>query len=189
MVMDRAAIRLWIKALIFYGLAVTLLMSIVYASALILGSRHPFMVMETNSMYPVLRVNDIAVVASPPKEHIYQVGDIIVYRHPWRPSDYVAHRIVAIEYSEDGIYYITKGDNNLDIDPWSVPHENVEGQVIGKIPYIGVITRWINGYTPVIRLIFIASIAVAAVAANILTVIYNERMVKTGYRDGEDNIR
>ena len=77
-------------------------------------------------MEPVLNKNSISLEIEP---LIYEidVGDIISYKHE---GLIIIHRVVSI--GDDGEWFaITKGDNNLEIDPYKVRFENVKGLVVG----------------------------------------------------------
>lgn len=73
-----------------------------------------------------------------------EVGDIIVF-YSGKP-DPIIHRIIKKTEEGGNIYYITKGDNYLtnptpiqtnEIDETNVPHENVRGSAVFRIPYLG----------------------------------------------------
>ena len=104
----------------------------------------PFLVVESGSMYPVLKVGDVIVINGVKPEDL-RVGDVIVYYKPGT-SELIVHRIVKITRS--GVY--TKGDANPGIDIWCpIPYENIVGRWSGlKIPYwlgVGYISLFLNG--------------------------------------------
>lgn len=65
---------------------------------------------DTNSMDPLLDAesNAIQIVPGSPKD--IQLGDIISYNS--KDGDVIIHRVVDISEDDEGIFYITKGDNN-----------------------------------------------------------------------------
>jgi signal peptidase I len=82
----------------------------------------------------------------------YPNSDIIVYQHPWYPTDpneKIVHRIVGTTEINGTLHFYTKGDGNPitkwpntlstdEHDPWSpVPADLVYGKVIMRIPWIG----------------------------------------------------
>ncbi len=77
------------------------------------------------SMNPTLKPGDgLDLYAYRDRAEI-QVGDVIVYPHPFGTVD-VVHRIIEIR--DDGV--ITRGDNNNKIDPYTVGFEDIIGKVI-----------------------------------------------------------
>ena len=85
---------------------------------------------DTNSMDPVLDkgTNGIEVMPTSPSD--IKVGDVISYEYK---DNIIAHRVVKIGLDEKGIYYITKGDNNVIKDPKKVRFEQVKGVLVGLI--------------------------------------------------------
>lgn len=92
---------------------------------------------NTNSMDPVFDygANGIEVLPNNPLE--IQVGDVISYEYQDKNTNsiktIIAHRVVEINKDEKGIYYITKGDNNVIKDPEKVRFEQVKGVLVGLI--------------------------------------------------------
>lgn len=95
-------------------------------------------VVEGTSMEPTLQSGDLVLVIKRVSLDDISLGDVIVYR---RGRSLIIHRVVRIE---DGTI-ITKGDNNLLLDP-PVRFSDVVGKVleiggnIVKIPLIGYLT-------------------------------------------------
>lgn len=83
-------------------------------------------IVVSNSMEPVLSVNDLIVTK---KEKSYNVRDVIVYR---TNDESVVHRIVSINQQE----IITKGDAN-DYEDKPITLDSVYGKLIFSIPYVG----------------------------------------------------
>jgi hypothetical protein len=68
----------------------------------------------TGSMLPVLNENSKGIkipVTSPTQLNI---GDIITYKD--KNNELIIHRLVATGFDDKGVYYVTKGDNNLIAD-------------------------------------------------------------------------
>jgi signal peptidase I len=76
------------------------------------------------SMNPTLRAKDLLEIAAVEYGKI-QKGDVIVFLSPTN-SEMIAHRVSAI--SPNGI--CTKGDNNIEEDPWCLSSEAILGKVI-----------------------------------------------------------
>jgi signal peptidase I len=68
-------------------------------------------------------------------------NDVVVYEA--QPAQYglIIHRVLAKIKAPDGVFYLTKGDNNLFADQQLgisvVPESAVKGRVIGRIPLLG----------------------------------------------------
>jgi signal peptidase I len=90
-----------------------------------------------NTMIYGDRNNSIIVYQTDPNSLFYAEGD-----------SYVVHRIYAILNASGSYYYLTKGDNNPGLDiqfhaagyyNYPVNQSEVEGKVVGDIPYLGYI--------------------------------------------------
>lgn len=111
-----------------------------YGLQFILGTSVPVAVVESNSMYPTLKVGDIIIVKGVQPSQI-KVGDIIVFSSKnVYPGLTVVHRVINVMYNDGEYYFRTKGDNNPFPDPCCVAGNEVKGIVIYDIPYIGYIT-------------------------------------------------
>ena len=83
-------------------------------------------------MDPIIDKNTNTIEIIPNNPEQLQTGDIISYKS----SIYniiVIHRIVDIKEDADGIYFITKGDNNPIADKEKVRFEQIKGVVVGVI--------------------------------------------------------
>jgi len=103
----------------------------------------PFMVVSSRSMEPTLHVGDLIVVKKVDPETL-KVGDIIVFYVPesqqQEPINFpIVHRIVAIIKNSSGIYFKTKGDNNIAVDYWTIPEDYVVGKVVFVLPKLGML--------------------------------------------------
>lgn len=98
------------------------------------------------SMEPKIMVYDVIIDLRVEDESDLKVGDIITfYSNELDTGGYtVTHRIKDI-YERDGIrYYITKGDNNIDIDPGVITFDNIVGKCHYIIPALGKIQMFIS---------------------------------------------
>ena len=107
----------------------------------------------TPSMSPALLVG--ALVVTEPLGAPATVGDVIVFHPPGDTHTYV-HRVVAVG---PGPSYRTKGDNDPEPDPWSIPAAAVVGREVLTIPDLG----WLLDA----GLIFAAALALAAVVGSL----------------------
>jgi signal peptidase len=90
-------------------------------------------VVLSGSMDPALKVNDLVFIRET-KE--ISPGNIIVYE---RDGELIIHRVIYV----DGSTVITQGDaNNAADEPFDI--SMVKGKMIGYIPGIGAIVRWIK---------------------------------------------
>ena len=82
---------------------------------------------DTNSMDPVIDETANSIEIMPEKDSL-NIGDIISYSLNRKK---IIHRIVYIGEDESGIFYLTKGDNNQNIDSEKVRFEQITGVVVG----------------------------------------------------------
>lgn len=125
---------------------------------------YPLMVVASESMVPTLNVGDIIVVqgglnASEIKAAPAPEGDMIVFREPGDPSNFIVHR--AIDKTNGG--FETKGDNNPSSDYWpgfpgGVPEDYLVGKVMGRIPLLGYLFLFLR--TPWGLMVFIILILI-----------------------------
>ena len=87
---------------------------------------------DTNSMDPLIDEESNSIEIKPRSNEDLKVGDIISYEAKFTKGTLI-HRIVKIDYDEDGWYALTKGDNNKNIDPQKVRFEQIKGVLIGII--------------------------------------------------------
>jgi len=70
-------------------------------------------------------------------------GTIIVFHSPRDYRTLIVHRVREVVRSNEGIFFVTKGDNNPVQDNWNpepgVPANYVVGSFVGKMPYVGFI--------------------------------------------------
>ena len=83
----------------------------------------------TGSMKPLLDENSNGIRVVPDSIEDIHVGDIISFK---QDNLLIVHRVVEIGEDEDGVYFITKGDNTNLIDG-KIRFEDVEYKTIGVI--------------------------------------------------------
>lgn len=92
------------------------------------------LVIASNSMAPKIHRGDIVIIKDTPVSEVKK-GDIIRYK---MEGYYVVHRVTMINEDEDGKrVFITKGDNNNDIDLYPVKESQYDGIIKFNIPYAG----------------------------------------------------
>lgn len=114
-----------------------------------------FLTVTGNSMEPVISAKDVVVVL-PVDYKDQEIGDIIVYRHEIEGKEFsFTHRIVAIEYEDDEVRIITKGDNLPAPDNYFVRSSQIVGTVVLIIPFLGAFLRFANSFYGLLLLIII----------------------------------
>jgi len=87
-------------------------------------------------MNPSINTGNITIVK---KMDGYEVGDIVSYYAKINEKEeIITHRITQI----GGNVYVTKGDNNLAIDPPIILPRLIIGKVVLIIPYLGYIVSF-----------------------------------------------
>lgn len=90
--------------------------------------------MFSASMLPTLEVLDWVFVKNVSGQAevyaSYVDGDIILFRKPGNPDEFIIHRAVDKGQYQGTWYFTTKGDNNLFVDNWIVPEDDVVGKVV-----------------------------------------------------------
>ncbi len=94
------------------------------------------MVIATNSMLPAIRSGDVVIMRSADTSTL-EVGDIMAYR---LEGYNIVHRVAAVNMYPDGNRFILKGDNNSDPDALEVAGEQILGEVIYVVPYVGLLS-------------------------------------------------
>ena len=108
-------------------------------------------VIVSGSMEPDLKVSDVAIVKKCEQNDLKE-NDIISFRSG---QSIITHRIIQIMETENGVQYITKGDNNNVRDSGTVKFEDVEGKYIGKISNLGKAVILLNNKTAIVCIIII----------------------------------
>lgn len=107
------------------------------------GTSMPLLVVVGPSMKNTLMDGDLVFIVHVDPEDL-KVGDIIVFHPPTSPKGLVIHRIYSIEKQGDDYIFRTKGDNNLNPDPWKINGSLIEGRLLYTIPKVGIISRIIS---------------------------------------------
>ncbi len=93
-----------------------------------IGGQTSYVIVNGISMEPKFHKGDLALVRT---SDTYNVGDIVVYRHPTIGP--VIHRVIGT----DGDHFIFKGDNNDFVDPYHPTQSELIGKFWFHIPAIG----------------------------------------------------
>lgn len=112
---------------IFIGaLSGLILAAVILYGAARAGGAPVFTYVYSESMEPLIRVNDAFLINPEPN---YRVGDIIMYRPVILKAEYITHRIIGS--GETG--FITKGDNAPFRDQESGEPEVTADRIIGRV--------------------------------------------------------
>ena len=98
------------------------------------------LVIGSGSMSDELNTGDVAVYERY-EDQVVQVGDVLVFSNG---SSRIIHRVIDIEYTENGARYFTKGDANEDADVGFITDDDIIGVVSFKIAYIGYPSVWLR---------------------------------------------
>jgi len=145
MIKMQSAINNVIRDFIPLILLILVIGGIWISTTTIIENDTPFFVVSSGSMKPILEIGDIIVVSGRNQYTELEVNDIIVFTLPTDSKRVIVHRINSIDkYGEKGIEIKTKGDNNPNVDGWTVLEENYIGTVVTSIPSVGKITIWLS---------------------------------------------
>ena len=67
-----------------------------------------------------------------------KIGDVVVYENNFNKNP-IIHRVIEIKQKEGKYSYITKGDNNFNVDPLEVSEEQIKktGKAVFRLPLLG----------------------------------------------------
>ena len=108
-------------------------------------------VIISGSMEPNLKISDIVIIKKCEQNELKE-NDIISFRSG---QSVITHRINQIIETENGVEYITKGDNNNTKDNGTVKFDDIEGKYIGKIEYLGKVVLYLKNKRVIISIIII----------------------------------
>lgn len=143
-----------ISIILIYNIILIIISSINGKDFNILG--YKAYIINTNSMEPTIKVGDIVIIKKNKPEMLNQ-GDVITFS---RNGEVITHRITKIEESENNTRYITKGDNNNTEDSFNVTYQDIIGEEVLIIPYLGKIMEKLD--SKIILLIVILIILIYA---------------------------
>jgi hypothetical protein len=87
---------------------------------------------DTNSMLPILDKGSTGINQPVYADTPIYVGDLVSYRLSGQNRTTI-HRIVGIEQDDKGIYYVLKGDNLPNPDPFKVRKEHIQRLTVGVL--------------------------------------------------------
>lgn len=114
---------------------------------------------ESGSMEPAIDKGSLVLVKP---QDTYEEGSVITFTNKIRPSDTkqytITHRLDRIIEQSGKIFYQTKGDANNSADQVFVPQENVVGQVVYTLPYIGTLIDFMQSRLGFVLIILLPSL-------------------------------
>lgn len=118
-------IKGWLAMILLIMLNVCFGLGVFPISPIVIGS---------NSMAPKIHKGDIVLISDADVSKVKK-GDIIRYT---LDGNYIIHRVIKINVDRDGNrIFVTKGDNNRNIDLYPVKESQYAGIIKFNIPYVG----------------------------------------------------
>lgn len=125
------------RAILWGTLIVMMMVTLAYVVIPAITGTLQFLLVLSGSMHPVMQTGDMVVVRTMPPEDV-RAGDIVAYHDPGGAENViVTHRAIEIEKEGDIINFKTKGDANEDVDTYTVTSEDVIGEMVFVLPYLG----------------------------------------------------
>lgn len=109
---------------------------------------------RSGSMKPALEVGDLVVTRLVDPSEI-QPGDVITISAGDRAV--VTHRVVAVQATDVGPMFTTRGDANLTPDPLAAPADQLHGRVDWRMPLLGFVLAMIAIPVGILALVSIAA--------------------------------
>lgn len=98
---------------------------------------------RTGSMVPAIPVGALVIATRAPASEL-GTGDVIVFERPGSAGTKVVHRIVAVEETESGRAFVTKGDANDGPDGWRIPATGSGWRAASSMPRAGFAVGWLH---------------------------------------------
>jgi len=87
---------------------------------------------DTNSMDPFIDSGANSIEIKPQSEDEVKIGDVISFRTEYAEG-LIIHRVVGVGQDDSGKYFMTKGDNNPNIDPGKRRFSDINGVVVAVV--------------------------------------------------------
>jgi signal peptidase I len=139
---DRVEFEEVIKKKISTEISLIILLIVVFSFAALISCKFTYglLTIGSGSMTGTLNIGD-AVFYKKFKEQDLNIGDIVIYQ---RNNRSIVHRIVEIGIFNGQYVYITKGDNNQNVDEGYVYSSDIKGKVINRVRFIGYPSIWVR---------------------------------------------
>lgn len=117
-------------------------------------------IVQGGSMSPTFEMGSLAFVRAVEPQELSE-GAIITYHSGGRGKTLTTHRIMKVHNEGSQLYFTTRGDANL-VDDWlPVYPENIVGQVVFTVPYIGYLMYFSQTKAGIAALVFIPGALIA----------------------------
>jgi len=143
-------------------------------------------VVLSDSMAPLLRVDDAVVINTSAPAGELAAGDVIAF-YAFESNVIITHRITGAEQTAAGYEFSTKGDNNNIEDNFTTPQDRVIGKYVSKIPGLARFMTF-----SVERPYFIALLVLAVIGAQFLLNIAEKKLMpehKKKLKENEEKSR
>jgi len=131
---------------VFTGAMAALAVIVLLIAAICIVMQFEPAIVVSGSMEPTIRTGSFMLIDKKDKD--IEIGDIIAFINN---DMQVSHRVV--ELTNDG--YVTKGDNNENVDFCPVSPDKVTGTVFFTIPKLGYVLDWVISVQGIISIITI----------------------------------
>jgi len=147
--------RQFLYQVLSFGMIVSSALMIWKGLMVFTGSESPIVVVLSGSMEPAFFRGDLLFLTNYEEDPI-RVGEIVVFKVEGRDIP-IVHRVLKLHEKENGTAkFLTKGDNNSVDDRglyapgqlW-LQKKDVVGRARGLLPYVGMVTIYMNEYPKV----------------------------------------
>ncbi|KAF7987708.1 hypothetical protein HCN44_003571 [Aphidius gifuensis] len=147
--------RQFLYQMLSFGMIVSSALMIWKGLMVATGSESPIVVVLSGSMEPAFHRGDLLFLTNYQDEPI-RVGEIVVFKVEGRDIP-IVHRVLKLHEKDSTknstVKFLTKGDNNSVDDRglyapgqlW-LTHKDVVGRARGFLPYVGMVTIYMNEY-------------------------------------------
>jgi signal peptidase len=120
---------------------------------------HGVFAVRSGSMNPALEVGDLVVTRLVDPSEV-EPGDVITIGTGGRVV--VTHRVVAVQATDDGPLFTTRGDANATPDPVAARADQLHGRVDWRVPLLGFVLAMIAMPVGILALVSIAAALLTA---------------------------
>lgn len=105
--------------------------------------KYQTLVVGSDSMKTYISKGDVVMIHKLDQDDLSELkkGDVIAFNNG---SKIIVHRVYKAIEKKDGVYFVTKGDNNNQADQGVVTPSDVLGKVLFRIPKVGLPSIWLN---------------------------------------------
>jgi signal peptidase len=118
---------------------------------------------RSGSMHPTFDTGDLIVLGKADAATLRK-GDVITFERPDQPGTLVTHRIFAIETSDTGKVFVTKGDANGEPDAWRVPAAGTGWKYNFRLPKLGFVFGYLGTQQARLALLVIPAVILGALS-------------------------